>query len=513
MKKLVFTLLIVNFILICRAGNIFMESFEYANTDMTAPNGWVCDDESWLCGYLEKDHNRIAHTGDWYAFTNANDSWMFMDSFISTDLKYRFSFWGISDGSYEVEFWGGNEASENGMTQLFFTVTVNSGKYEKFSEYIETISSNFQYFGIHAVAASGAHHLTIDDINVDMVNRYDLDVTPVTVDTVMYPGTQFVFSYTVQNTGYESLHVYMNGYSDFFTDIQFTEDGFNYSSFPTEPGQTVHCTCTATLLPGIEPGTTCWIDIRFTVSCDCITRMATLWAKPLGIVEDFPVDQSFDKADFMKDGWIVMSDGSKRWEWTDERDGMLRFRSSGTDESSVLYSPKMRLNETDNSLNITLFRSDEAPDKEDRVNVYYNTEFSLEGATLLETIHRSANLSPAITEKGWVEHIITFDCPNPEGFIIVEAVGDFGEDILLDNLTISNSPLLMIGENNLTIGIYPNPSKGQVTIEGTGTITITNALGQLVLRKNITDKETIELPRGVYFVKINESKTQKVIIE
>ena len=56
------------------AGSILIEGFEYANHDFVKPIGWVCDDDSWLCGYLEKDHNRIPHTGNWYAFSNADDS-------------------------------------------------------------------------------------------------------------------------------------------------------------------------------------------------------------------------------------------------------------------------------------------------------------------------------------------------------------------------------------------------------------------------------------------------------
>ena len=92
----------------------------------------------------------------------------------------------------------------------------------------------------------------------------------------MEPGSRITIEYDVKNTGYEPLDVYMTPYCDFFTDITFTEDGFDNSSFHTEPQQTVHCTCSATLLPSVTPGISCWIDIMFTVSCDCLTRMATL---------------------------------------------------------------------------------------------------------------------------------------------------------------------------------------------------------------------------------------------
>ena len=63
-----------------------------------------------------------------------------------------------------------------------------------------------------------------------------------------------------------------------------------------------------------------------------------------------------------------------------------------------------------------------------------------------------------------------------------------------------------------TFKIYPNPAKGQVSIEGTGMLTITNALGQTVLTKEINGKEKVELPKGLYFVKMG-NKTQKIVVE
>ena len=60
--------------------------------------------------------------------------------------------------------------------------------------------------------------------------------------------------------------------------------------------------------------------------------------------------------------------------------------------------------------------------------------------------------------------------------------------------------------------IYPNPSKGQVSIEGTGMLTITNALGQIILTKEINGKEKMDLPKGLYFVKMG-SETQKIVVE
>lgn len=63
-----------------------------------------------------------------------------------------------------------------------------------------------------------------------------------------------------------------------------------------------------------------------------------------------------------------------------------------------------------------------------------------------------------------------------------------------------------------SMSVYPNPTSGCFTIEGFGTMTITNMLGQTVMTKDIDGKETIELPQGMYFVLLN-GKTQKIVVE
>ena len=77
MKKTLLTLLMGFLANLTFASTILIESFEYANHDLEKPVGWICDDNSWLCGYLEKDHNRVPHTGNWYAFSDAEDAWMY----------------------------------------------------------------------------------------------------------------------------------------------------------------------------------------------------------------------------------------------------------------------------------------------------------------------------------------------------------------------------------------------------------------------------------------------------
>ncbi|MEZ4798290.1 MAG: T9SS type A sorting domain-containing protein [Flavobacteriales bacterium] len=73
-----------------------------------------------------------------------------------------------------------------------------------------------------------------------------------------------------------------------------------------------------------------------------------------------------------------------------------------------------------------------------------------------------------------------------------------------------------------TFDIYPNPAKNDITIsrnalKGTGTLVIFDALGRVVMTENILGQkhnfnvETLE--SGVYFIRVENEGTRKLIIE
>ena len=68
------------------------------------------------------------------------------------------------------------------------------------------------------------------------------------------------------------------------------------------------------------------------------------------------------------------------------------------------------------------------------------------------------------------------------------------------------------GYVNDEVKVYPNPSNGMISIEGIGHLTVLNTLGQIVKELDLEGKTTIELPQGVFFVKIN-GITKKVVVE
>lgn len=90
-------------------------------------------------------------------------------------------------------------------------------------------------------------------------------------------------------------------------------------------------------------------------------------------------------------------------------------------------------------------------------------------------------------------------------------VGNFGGGLQLINGNIAVNQGVEENEK-MAFRVFPNPAQGRFSIEGTGRLTITNLLGQTVLTKEINGTERIELPRGIWFVKLDET-TRKVVVE
>lgn len=354
MKRTFLTLIILLTACIVNANSLFTESFEYANHDGETPIGWDVVNDSWLCGFQEKDHNRKPHDGNWYVYTNGPESWMFMPMYINGDLPHRLSLWAISDGEYQLEIWAGNASSPSAMTRQLINETVSSGSYDKIAAYIDDLSSSYDFLGIHAVQSCSDCILSIDDLNVEFIMQYAFFPSPFQTDTILHSGDNIVFNCKLTNEGYESLTIYMSTHTEYYTDVHFYVNGQMTTQFHIEQDETVPIRGTATLRPDMEPGALAWFDVMFDIDCGCASAMYTYWA-------------------------TVAADG--------------------------------------------------------------------------------------------------------------------------------------IEENQVKTVIYPNPSAGDVTIEGSGIITIFNSLGQKVFTKEIVEKETITLEKGIYFVKKDDGFTEKLIVE
>ena len=66
--------------------------------------------------------------------------------------------------------------------------------------------------------------------------------------------------------------------------------------------------------------------------------------------------------------------------------------------------------------------------------------------------------------------------------------------------------------NTAAFEVWPNPAQGRFMVEGTGKMTVINTLGKTILIKEIDGKESIELPRGLYFLKL-DNVMRKIVVE
>lgn len=97
-------------------------------------------------------------------------------------------------------------------------------------------------------------------------------------------------------------------------------------------------------------------------------------------------------------------------------------------------------------------------------------------------------------------------------FVKAYIKSQYGGGTVMSNLMENYELLGMEEALQPSFNIYPNPTKGIFTVEGTGRLAVMNVLGQTVLTKEIDGKETLELPKGMYFVKLVD-ETRKLVVE
>jgi hypothetical protein len=74
------------------------------------------------------------------------------------------------------------------------------------------------------------------------------------------------------------------------------------------------------------------------------------------------------------------------------------------------------------------------------------------------------------------------------------------------------SSLEVSEQTEATFSVYPNPAHGTFTVEGTGQMTVSNVLGQIILTKEINGQTVVALPQGLYFVKLGGA-VRKIVVE
>ena len=155
-----------------------------------------------------------------------------------------------------------------------------------------------------------------------------------------------------------------------------------------------------------------------------------------------------------------------------------------------------------------------------KLNMAWTPPFIEEGALVSVTYFQICKYDPDTGEVTVVDQIGanntigSYDVNLFDGgYAVVAAMFNEGKEY--EELAFSNLTDFLVGieENEgQQCRVYPNPAKDRFTVEGTGTMTVTNAMGQEILTKEIDGKTTIELPQGLYFVKLG-GETRKIVVE
>lgn len=97
------------------------------------------------------------------------------------------------------------------------------------------------------------------------------------------------------------------------------------------------------------------------------------------------------------------------------------------------------------------------------------------------------------------------------GYVVIQGVENGKQESRL--LSNHSSEMVGVGEHETEgFRVYPNPTNGVFTIEGTGRLTIMNLLGQEILTQEIEGKTTLALPKGIYFMRLG-SAIRKIVVE
>ena len=460
MKKL-YALIAMMFLMDCTFAQVLVnEAFENGNTVDQAPVGWICDNDGWKAGITIPDDNiargRKPHTGDWYMYATYNTNvWAYKEINVTAGNYYRVSFWYATwhVDHFNLEVKAGANANSLAMTVSVVPMMVVANEdFEQASGVFQATSSGSFYVGFHSVADNGPWYLSVDDIIIEQTGQYHFNVEQLTADTAVYFGEPAYLRFRLNNTGEQSDTYQFN--STGTLPIEFYQNGTQVTQVSLPYNGSAELVAKATLPMNLNNNEIIHATFDVVSSHSAPTQSVDFQITALAPCSDFPMEEGFENA-FVPFGWqnnITNGDyafdritqGSTPDAMPHEGSRyMARFYTytNPAGGSAELVSPKMELSAQDNIVRFWIYRnSNPNINRADRINVYYNSVPRSEGGQLLGTVHRCTYMDPVVADvDDWYEYAFSFDCPDNYGFIIFEGVSDYGWNLYLDDIFISNS--------------------------------------------------------------------------
>ena len=537
MKKL-FTLLILIFsISSLQAETILDESFEYGNNELQPPIGWISHDNLWLCSHLDMESGRVPHTGEWYAFTTASDTWMFMPIGLNAGNHYQIDLWANTESSATMEIVIASAPEPRSVIESFLPSTLITGNgYQNCSAYLECNLNGDFYLGIHAIETNDSPFV-IDDILLQMFYQYEFTVNSLSHDTVMYYGDEGHFAFSITNTGFDTERVSLSASHEYFPhSVFYDEEGSAITALNISPNTTTIVNVIADLSDELDSGSDrVWLDVSIQSNHNCHTGLATFWVVPMMPETASPISCGFESYDCLYGPWWIMkAEGKTEWEWVangenpsctpyDNSQGMLMFRSEGAEvgDRSLLVSPKF-ITAPDNNVSLQFYRTAAGEDHDAFIRIYFcENLWDLENAQIIGTLYQSTSIDPQAEESGWYEFSEAFTTEAESGFIVIEASsatlnGQQECNMFLDEVRI-NDPTWCIKETDACAILYPNPAHDELFIlsDCLQEASLYDMNGKCVLTTQENRMNLKSIRPGVYLIRLKTKAyqiTRKIII-
>ena len=435
------------------------ETFENGNTVDQTPVGWI-GDGGWKAGITIPDDNtargRKPHTGDWYMYATYNtDVWIYKEINVTAGSYYRVSFWYATwhVDHFNLEVKAGASANASAMTvNVVPQMVVANEDFEQAFGVFQATSSGSFYVGFHSVADNGPWYLSVDDVIIEQTAQYNFNVEQLTADTTVYFGEQANLRFRLDNTGLEADTYQFNGTGDL--PMTFYQNGTQVNQVNLPYNGSVELVAVTTLPMDLNNNQVLHAMFDVVSSHSAPTQSVDFQITALAPFSEFPLEEGFED-NFVPDGWQnIITNGNYAFDRItegstptamphDDSRYMVRFYTytNPAGGSAELVSPKMELSAHDNIVRFWMYRnSNPNINRDDRINVYYNSVPRSEGGRLLGTIYRCTYKTPVVADvDDWYEYAFTFDCPDDYGFVIFEGYSDYGWNLYLDDIFINNS--------------------------------------------------------------------------
>lgn len=144
--------------------------------------------------------------------------------------------------------------------------------------------------------------------------------------------------------------------------------------------------------------------------------------------------------------WARVTSGSNPTASPNSGTGMAQYNSYSWSSGNAadLTTPVLDFSAGNYAVSFWMYRDAGQAAKNDRVEVFVNTNGASAGGTLLGTINRSTALAPAVNTTGWYQYTFTIPASfnTANNHIIFKAISNFGNRIYLDDVQVflNNAP-------------------------------------------------------------------------